>query len=380
MNDGYNERVSFGNLGTSLHDVSISTTGGTRRNRSSLTNLQPSNKAVAAALKGLQDKIKQLENERDMYKQQFESQKKELEALIQCQKQMKEEYQSVKEKLIKLESDKEYYKKLAQKNEEIQTTKSIASMNVRELGSRIEELTKENASVNIAMKELQNQIDEERKKRDSVEAKKNNLEKAMKELLKLHKSVIEKESKKPQKKKETASSRSRTKKRILYAAPSKSSKNIHERFKRANKHQDIPFVLGKAKGTHNVYSTAQKNLSVGTSIAKNEDDFGELLSEIDPDKDIDKVMKELEEEYEQLRMKYNKTLSKIDEKLEETDPKMLHLLRDYTERMERKNKQLKYLRKCQQHFAALTSPPKVKGFRKRAKTLRLFRTLKNLTS
>jgi len=108
-----------------------------------------------------------------------------------------------------------------------------------------------------------------------------------------------------------------------------------------------------------------------------------LLDEFDPNKEIQDVIKDLEEEYKLLNRKYHDTLTRMSEQVatSNVDNITAHL-KSLVEQMERKSKQMAYLKRYQgavvDQLREAISPPRIRGALKRIKTLKLFRDLKTL--
>lgn len=64
----------------------------------------------------------------------------------------------------------------------------------------------------------------------------------------------------------------------------------------------------------------------------------------------------------------------------DTDDGAFSNLKTLLAKMERKQKQLQYLKKHQAEFVKAVSPPRIRGAGKRTKTLKLFRKMKELNT
>lgn len=89
-----------------------------------------------------------------------------------------------------------------------------------------------------------------------------------------------------------------------------------------------------------------------------------------------------EEEYRNLNSQYHDLLLQIGKGADSTDAQLTSKLKDILQLIEKKGKQLSYLKTYQQtvekHIHDAASPPRIRGVHKRQKTLQLFRDIKNL--
>jgi hypothetical protein len=102
--------------------------------------------------------------------------------------------------------------------------------------------------------------------------------------------------------------------------------------------------------------------------------------------ELDTVLITLEMEYAQLNQKYHDMLERKNASSNQTETIVLDTeeLRQLLEVMDKKSKQLSILRQYRdsvgQRLRAATSPPRIRGAKKRVKALRLFNHLRKLSN
>jgi myosin heavy subunit len=460
-------------------------------------------KAVIAALKSLQKKIKSLEQERDKYKHDLESErtnandiKRDLEQRLGIQKTQllteKEAVESdrrdIENRLIRVQ---EQLKSLQRENDELRDIKLRMEQESSQHQAKIMELDRTCHSThqqNLTMEEnyskmveqynqAQNKIDElqkslvkEHRKAERLEETNRQLDKTMQDMIAIQRELVSRVSRssgseksvksyrssekekisprnstrslsagkvegtqkqrrlreedvqlfdeengvtKKRKKKSTTRSTSTTRSRSANTVKKKRSVSadrrrlrigsptgtIHDRLKRAYDHE-LPFLSGNTENSFHITAAAQKNLHVGTEFEKRKSEepynyYGsntlepqqfKMIEEIGADnssEELDSVLKTLELEYEQLNRKYHDMLERKNNNDNSSIVIDTEELRELLDVMDKKAKQLSVLRQYRtsvgKRIRMATSPPRIRGAKKRVKTLRLFNHLRKLS-
>eukprot|EP00761_Pharyngomonas_kirbyi_P012494 gb/GECH01012521.1/.p1 GENE.gb/GECH01012521.1/~~gb/GECH01012521.1/.p1 ORF type:complete len:388 (+),score=121.41 gb/GECH01012521.1/:1-1164(+) len=351
-------------------------------------------KAVLAALKALQDKIKRLEQERDEYKLKLDN--------VTQEKQEKEKR----------------IEELSNQGKENGTRIDEAEKERQEAMGKAQSYMEESVEYRNKVEELEKSVKKEKKSREESEKKQAEAEEAIKEMTSINQQLVERLNRMASYQAPVlgsgenadgmmapggySSGGTRTKKKKKgkkKKCSCGSADSIHSRMKRANNNADVPFLLGKSGNTFNVTGNAQKGLSYpsrsyngnmynqGNNHIRGGKLYGggcedDILSDIDPNQDVDEVMCQLREEYATLNEQYNHLSSSMSEREQLSSAEITARLRQIIDLMERKSKQMAYLQRYRAYMVEqlkeANTPPSVRGAGKRVKTLKLFEQLRRM--
>ena len=296
---------------------------------------------------------------------------------------------------------------------------------------------------------LQDLLREEQEQREEAEQQRDKLDAAMRELLSLNEALVNKLTsaeqsasgvaggsvRKIKRKRRISSVSRRTSQEHNHStaaqahntsawsarstpALSSSSRSVHNRLRKANQNEEIPFMNQVSLNSHNIHSAVQSSLDLTKSLGNRnrsptpprqaysttpgrsrvvtpsrqrpqstERQADDILRHVkNQNLDVGDVLASLEVEYDELYQNYEELLRRAQSSsgMASDDLTVTSQLRDVISRLEAKGQQVRTLKEYRSSLRdrlqeALT-PPRVRGAEKRLKALKLFHSLRNLDS
>lgn len=151
--------------------------------------------------------------------------------------------------------------------------------------------------------------------------------------------------------------------------PRPKSVERHEKHKNVEKHSK----------SHHHHKSSVNNASnppktIPTTFTTSTLPHGDLLSDVDLDKPIETVIKDLKQEFVALQEEYGSTLNNLRD-----DVNQSHQIQLLYHQLQRKAMQIHLLRKYKAQIDARLEPPHIPGYEKKIRILKLYRELRHLS-
>mmetsp|Transcript_5303 Transcript_5303/g.19826 ORF Transcript_5303/g.19826 Transcript_5303/m.19826 type:complete len:605 (-) Transcript_5303:1405-3219(-) len=341
----------------------------------------------------------------------------------------------VQDRLSATEKESKYFKTLSDRTDterktqtvrltELEKTHTKYDMRIQQLEANLQQQNETVVSQQQKIEDLQRALVRERRRKERAEADKQKIDKALKELITIHSDLVATNGSGPTKKKKStkkgttkSSGASSARGLSARASSAKSGKGRSRKGSMSRKRVDIdvPFLGGGMNPSFNVNAMTSNAMSRGyidgtryesplerdhtTTTAEYHQDHhtsplrkekkrgisagkgvhhhhhGDLFSDVNLDKPIEKVIKGLKEERTSLQKEYNVALDRL-QAGETSLSEQIHLLYHH---VQRKSTQIHLLKKYKAQIDARLEPARVPGAERKVKIMKLYRELQQLS-